>query len=107
MAFEIISEKAIEKEQFISALKRKIYELFGTFGDVGFRIEEYDPQRNFGIIKCPREDLRRLRVALGLLREIQGMPVVINDLYCSGTLRKLREELKKRQLFIDLLRDSR
>ncbi len=106
LALEIISEKNIGKESFISALKHKIYELFGSFGDVSFRVEEYDSQRGFCIIRCLREDLRRLRVALVLLRDIQGTPVVMNDLYCSGTLKKLREELKKRRLFISLLENT-
>ena len=105
LAFEIISDRRLDEKQVVMAIKRKIYELFGTFGDVKFKLEEYDSEKNFGIVRCQRDDLRRLRIALGLLREIAGVKVIINDIYCSGTLRKLKEELNKRRLFIDTIQE--
>lgn len=104
LALEIITSRTITKDEFVAELKRKIYELFGSFYDVIFNIEDFDEQRGLVIIKCLSEDLRRLRTALGLLREIKGTPVILNDLYCSGTYRKLKEELNARKLFIEFLK---
>lgn len=104
LALEIIADRHISKDEFAVAIKRKVYELFGSFGDVTFSIEDFDSQRGFAVIKCLSEDLLRLRTALGLLREVQGTPVVLNDLYCSGTLKKLREKLSTRRLFAEILK---
>lgn len=94
--FEIITEDNIEDVfMLVKALRKKAYELFGTFYVPLFQIIEFDPNTKIGIIKCRREDLDKLRVLFAFFRRINSDKlVVINDIYCSGTLKKLKEKTK-------------
>lgn len=91
--FEIINEGEVDIQSVMRALRRKSYELFGTFYAPVFQLIEFDPKTKIGIIRCAREDVEKLRVVFAFLRKIDSdKPIVINDIYCSGTLKKLREK---------------
>lgn len=96
--FELISKKKFMKDEIISVLSRKSLELFGTFGAVDFFLYDFDYDNQVGIIKCLARDLDKLRITLALIKEISGEPVLINDRYVSGTLKKLREKIKNLDL---------
>jgi len=93
--FEVICSEDIEKNTLTKSLRKKAYELFGTFGCPEFHIVRFDSERKIGIIRCIRNDINKLRVVLAFMRSLDsGTPMFINDLYCSGTLRALLEKAR-------------
>ncbi len=98
--FEIISKNSLpSKDSLIRILRKKAYELYGSFCAPKFRLVVYDTRRGIGILCCPKDQLNKLRVVLAFTRELDGSSLFINDLYCSGTLKKLKEKTSSIRLF--------
>ena len=107
--FEIIHKnESIDKDTLIKLLRKKTYELYGSLCAPKFRVVEYDEKKAKGIICCPRDGLNKLRVILAFIREgPKKMPIFINDLYCSGSLRKLKEKRANIKAFSEKYGESR
>jgi len=97
---EVIGEK-IEQEELISAINRKINELFGTIygAKIHYRLIEYNPDNGTGVIRVNLEGLDLLRTTFLFIKTINNKPVLINDALVSGTLKALKEKIHKKKLW--------
>ncbi|RPA87313.1 hypothetical protein BJ508DRAFT_203328 [Ascobolus immersus RN42] len=73
-----------------------------NFGDWGLGTSSYMNVKFFkaqiskGIVRCARDHFRTVWAALTLLRELNGKPVIIRVVRCSGTILKAKKAQMKR-----------
>ncbi len=93
---EVIGDK-VSKDELRKAINQKIYELFGTIygSKITYKIISYDEVSKIGIIRINLDALDMFRTAILFIRNIEGNPVLINDLLVSGTLKALQRKLTK------------
>ncbi len=92
---EVLSEKPVDQHDLARILRKKSYELFGTFGCPEFYIINYDPLSRRGILKCARSDVNKLLTFFAFTRLIdKNDKIMIVDLYCGGTLSTLLDKIK-------------
>ncbi|MDI3498763.1 Rpp14/Pop5 family protein [Archaeoglobus sp.] len=91
IAFRIIAEKKIDERSLSRALSEKMLSLFGEcFAASGFRLEEFDGER--GIVRCYREALDKVMVALTLMTHVGGVRVIPLTLGVSGTIKRCKRK---------------
>lgn len=94
IAFKIICEKEVDGQMFAKALEDKVVELFGeiALADCKISLEYFSNCK--GIIKCKRENVDKVLMALTLLTEIDGFKVLPITVGTSGTIRKCKKYLE-------------
>ncbi len=92
IAFRIISEKPVDGRMLARAIAENMLRLFGECFAVGsnLRLEYFDGER--GILRCSRESLEKVMIALTLLTEVEGVRVLPLTLGVSGTIRSCRRK---------------
>ena len=100
LAIEVIGED-LSKEELTKILREKFYELFGTFGVTiaPIYVLEKD-QRGYFIVKTMSSGLDMIRTCCLFIKKPQ-----INIVLVSGTLKKLREKMKKRKLWSEMQKE--
>ncbi len=96
--FEVIGDKVTLQELLI-AIRRKAYELFGTFGaaKIRFKIIEFDEEKGVGIMRINLDGLDLMRTLFLFLRKIDEKKIMLNDLLVSGTINALRKKAISRR----------
>ncbi len=91
LAYKIISEDYPGKNAGIILLKQ-IKTIMGVFDSAGAGLQNiyYDPNTNKGIIRVSLPYLSKLRMALLLINNINGVEVMIQPLLISGLLKKTK-----------------
>lgn len=91
IAFRIIAEKKIDERSLSRALSEKMLSLFGEcFAASGLRLEAFDGER--GIVRCYREALDKVMVALTLMTHVGGVRVIPLTLGVSGTIKRCKRK---------------
>jgi ribonuclease P/MRP protein subunit POP5 len=76
---------------------QSILSLYGEwYGNAGIRIEYFDEKSMEGIVKCCRDKLESVIVALTLISRIGNMNVAVKTLGVSGTIKGCRKFLSPR-----------
>jgi len=95
VAFEVISQNQVG--DVLSGLKIQIASYFGQKGmaDSGVSIlnEKYDIEKQHGVIKIGHKFVDQLKTALILIKDLNGVPVLIRSLNVSGILKKTTQEV--------------
>ncbi len=88
IAFEIISEGGVDGKCLISELWESMISLFGELESAGsgIRLEYFDGKR--GVIRCSRESLDKVKVALTLISRVGDVDIIPKILGVSGTIKK-------------------
>ena len=94
LAIEIISDKKVDD---FSKVKRAIFDAIISFvGELGlsrmgliFLTNKWNKDSQRAIVRVERSSLDEFRASLCLLKEIDGVPVIIKGLKASGMINKL------------------
>ena len=94
MALRVVSEQHLDERDVMDAVWKAVFELFGEYGAsrTNVSLMEYDPQRNYAVVRCSHTALERVRASIASITEIDGKPAVIRVIGVSGTLRALRKK---------------
>jgi len=94
LALKVVSEQHVNERDVIDAVWNAVLELFGEYGasQTNVSLIEYDPHRNFVVVRCSHTALERVRASIASIVEINGKPAVIHVMGVSGTLRALRKK---------------
>uniref|UniRef100_A0A7C3UD38 Ribonuclease P protein component 2 n=1 Tax=Geoglobus ahangari TaxID=113653 RepID=A0A7C3UD38_9EURY len=90
VAFKLISERDVAKEDFVKALWSLMLSLFGEFDGEVFKLIHFE--NNIGIVACCHRNLNKLKIALTLIDrvgEIRTLPIILG---VSGTLKRCRKK---------------
>ena len=87
IAFELTSEKPVNRQEFNKEMLSSIGSLFGDTGwsEINPGLISYDG--NFGIIRCRREKTGKTRAALACINNSRGVRISIFVLGISGTIK--------------------
>jgi ribonuclease P/MRP protein subunit POP5 len=94
IAFEIIGERPFKKEE----VKRKIWEasleFLGVLGSARAKpwFISFDEKSQRGIVRVERTHVEELRLALTLIRDINGSKALFRTLGVSGTIKRLKRK---------------
>ena len=94
LALRVVSEQHLDERDVIDAVWKAVFELFGEYGAsrTNVSLMEYDPQRNYAVVRCSHTALERVRASIASITDINGKPAVIRVIGVSGTLRALRKK---------------
>ncbi len=100
VAFELICEEKLDGKEVLAALWNNMLSLFGEIGSAhcGIWLEYFDGRR--GILRCHREALNKVKVALTLINSVGDVEVIPKILGVSGTIKKCRKK------YLEVLRDA-
>ena len=95
LALKVVSEQLVNERDVMDAVWNAVLRLFGEYGasQTNLSLMEYNPQRNFAVVRCSHTALERVRASIASITEIGGKPVVIRVMGVSGTLRALRKKV--------------
>jgi len=94
LALRVVSEQHLDERDVMDAVWKAVFELFGEYGAsrTNVSLMEYDPQRNYAVVRCSHTALERVRASIASITDINGKPAVIRVIGVSGTLRALRKK---------------
>ena len=94
LALRVVSEQHLDERDVMDAVWKAVFELFGEYGAsrTNVSLMEYDPQRNYAVVRCSHTALERVRASIASITDIDGKPAVIRVIGVSGTLRALRKK---------------
>jgi len=96
IAYEIISEEPVDFGEFISSFYQSLFNLVGELGasEVNAWVirDDWDQERQRGIIKCDHRHVNETRVALALITHVGNTMVIVRTLGISGTLKGARKK---------------
>ena len=95
LALRVVSEQHVNERAVIDAVWNAVLELFGEYGasQTNVSLIEYDPRRNFVVVRCSHTALERVRASVASVIKIDGKPAVIHVMGVSGTLRTLHKKV--------------
>ena len=87
LAFEIISEGAVSRRDFVDELDRSASSLLGDAGssECGLKMLSFD--RRGGIIKCVRTKTEHTRAVLATVNRVKGVRVAVHVIGSSGSVK--------------------
>jgi len=93
--FRIHSERNIDKISLERRLGEKFLRFFGelNFGDVAYKLVEFDERKMLGIVKIDRNYQNSAVVCMALISELDKIPIHIETIKVSGTLKAGRENV--------------
>jgi ribonuclease P/MRP protein subunit POP5 len=94
LALRVVSEQRVTERAVMDAVWNAVLELFGEYGasQTNVSLIEYEPQRNYAVVRCSHTALERVRASVASVTEIDGKPAVIHVIGVSGTLKALRKK---------------
>ncbi len=100
ISFTVESRNPLPKKEVVAAVCNAVTGYVGTLGAAaaGFRVIEYDPEEQKGILRAGAEKVEEVIAALALIRRIAGEPASVLTHDVSGTLKRLKK-VKKIGLF--------
>ncbi len=98
IAFDIMSQQNITRQELVDEISDSIFSLFGDVGcsEINFGLMSYDGR--YGIIRCAKEKTRETRAALACINKIHGTRISIIVLGISGTIRGAMEKFIQQRL---------
>ncbi len=94
LALRVVSEQRVTERAVMDAVWNAVLKLFGEYGasQTNVSLIEYEPQRNYAVVRCSHTALERVRASVASVTEIYGKPAVIHVMGVSGTLKALRKK---------------
>lgn len=97
LVLECISEKGFDFPNIERAIGNAVKEYIGLLGKaeagVIFLKNTFDQKNQRFIIKVNRAYLNKVRASLLLLKDIEGKKALVRSVFCSGSLKKVKEKL--------------
>ena len=87
LAFEMLSEGAISRRDFIDELNRSASSLLGDMGssECGIKMLSFD--RTGGIVRCAHTRTEHTRAVLATVNRVRGVRVAVHVIGSSGTVK--------------------
>ena len=87
LAFEMLSESAVSRRDFIDELERSASSLLGDIGssECGLKMLSFD--RTGGIIRCARTKTELMRAVLATINRVRGVRVAVHVIGSSGSVK--------------------
>jgi len=98
IAFEITSEKTINRQELVREISNSIISLFGDKGASEINPSLMSFEGRFGILRCAREKTNETRAGLACINNIHGILVSIRVLGISGTIKGATEKFIQQSL---------
>ncbi|MBU0757506.1 MAG: ribonuclease P protein component 2 [Nanoarchaeota archaeon] len=96
VVFEVISKSDFDKEKLFSAIQDSLLRLIGTLGagQAGLSIikKRYDEGKKRGIAKVNNLFVDKFRMAMALIKEIDGKKVIVRTVGVSGILKQAQKK---------------
>jgi ribonuclease P/MRP protein subunit POP5 len=92
LAVEVLSERSINRNQFLKELQRSLASLFGEVGLSKARVRLLYFDGVFGIVRCAPEEIWCVRAGLAAITRVNGGRVAVRVLGVSGTVRSATEK---------------
>lgn len=95
-----MSEQVFNEKSLMNAFWDALRQLFGEYGasQVNLALIEYNPSRNYAIMRCSHKALEMVRASIAAITEIDKKTAAIHVMGVSGTLKSLRKK------FLNLIR---
>ncbi|MFX1327070.1 MAG: Rpp14/Pop5 family protein [Promethearchaeota archaeon] len=95
--FKIIKDSKIilTQNSILKSIWQSIWRYFGMkeANKIGLWLIELDLDENYGIIRCSHKTKEIIISSLSLVKEINGIKVIISPIKTSGTIRSLKKKL--------------
>jgi ribonuclease P/MRP protein subunit POP5 len=99
LVFELISDEKLKvnQKQIIEIISKQLLKLYGEIGAsrTHFWLHSFDPVSRKGLIEYRNETSNLIRSSLSSITEIENMPVILNTLGISGTIKTARRKYLK------------
>lgn len=97
--FKIIKESnfKITQKSILKSIWQSIWRYFGLkeANKIGLWLIELNLDEEYGIIRCSHSTKEILITALSLVREVDGINVIITPFRTAGTIRSLKDQINK------------
>lgn len=90
IAFRIISEENIDRDEMISAIWDSVMSLFGELDGVNFRLIEFG--NNTGIVMCSHKEVNKLKIALTMINRAGDKKILPMILGVAGTIKSCKRK---------------
>ncbi|MFX1370226.1 MAG: Rpp14/Pop5 family protein [Promethearchaeota archaeon] len=101
MLFKIIKENNIDLTQnaLLKSIWQSIWHYFGLkeANKIGLWLLDFNLEKGYGIIRCSHQTKEIIISALSFVREINETNVILSPLKTSGTIRSIKEIIKKKK----------
>ncbi|MFW9828730.1 MAG: Rpp14/Pop5 family protein [Candidatus Thorarchaeota archaeon] len=98
--FKIIKESNfdITQKSILKSIWQSIWRYFGLkeANKIGLWLIELNLDEGYGILRCSHNTKETLITALSLVREINGINVILTPFKTAGTIRSLKAKIKKK-----------
>lgn len=94
IAFELVCESPVSRSEVVKAVWGTLLRFVGELGasKTALWVMDWDEEKKQGILKVNHSSLDEVRVALVLMTEASGKPVIFRTLGVSGTVKKTKEK---------------
>ena len=95
LALRVSTEQPVNQRNVMNAVCDAVLRLFGEYGasQANLTLIEYNPQRNYAVIRCSHKALEKVRASIASITEIDEIPARFHVLGVSGTLRALHSRI--------------
>ncbi|MCX9084859.1 MAG: ribonuclease P [Candidatus Methanoperedens sp.] len=98
LAFEIMSEKTISRQELVREILNSIISIYGDSGASQINPSLMSFDGKYGILRCEREKRVETRAGLACIHNIHGIDVSIIVLGISGTIKGATEKFIQQTL---------
>jgi len=97
LALQIDSDGAPSRKEFLDTVWKAVAKLYGEHGAslTSLSLIEYDAEKKSGIIRTSLVTMNLVRASLASITSVAGKDAAVHVLAVSGTIKALREKLKR------------
>lgn len=97
IVFEVLTAAELKEDSVRRALESKFQEIFGSESLVlsSFKVIHYDSRLHRGIVRVKSKYTDHAMAVMGLVREIDGVGLLMYPIATSGTVRRAMRKLQK------------
>ena len=101
ISFKIIKEnkKEITQNSLLKSIWQSIWRYFGLkeANKIGLWLVELNMEEEYGIIRCSHQTKETIISAISLVKEIEGVKVILSPFKTSGTISSLKKRIIKKK----------
>jgi len=97
LAFQIDSDGAPSRKEFMDTVWSAVAKLYGEYGAslTSLSLIDYDAENKTGVIRTSLATVNLVRASLASILSVVGKEATVHVLAVSGTIKALREKLKR------------
>ena len=97
LALQIDSDGAPSRKEFMDTVWSSVARLYGEYGAslTSLSLIDYDLEKKIGVIRTSLVTVNMVRASLASITSVAGKDTAVHVLAVSGTIKSLREKLKR------------